>query len=72
MGTKTDTKTNETEYRNKPTLVCSVNLSQKRQEYTMGEKTVCLIIGIGKSEQQCVKNETGLLCYTIYKKLKMD
>ena len=35
----------------KPMLIQSVKLQQKRQEYTMGEKTVSSINGVGKTGQ---------------------
>ena len=33
----------------------SINLQQKRQEYTKGEKTVYLINGVGKTGQLYMK-----------------
>ena len=36
---------------NKPTHLWSVNLQQRWQEYTMGEKTFSLISGVGKAGQ---------------------
>ena len=42
--------------RNKPTLIESINLKHKRQEYTM-EKGVSLISGAGKLDSYMQKNE---------------
>ena len=44
------------EPRNKPTLIKSINLQHKRQEYTM-EKRVFLICGAGKLDSYVQKNE---------------
>ena len=43
------------EPKNKPTHLCPMNLQQRRQEYTMGKKTVSSINGTGKTGQLHVK-----------------
>ena len=52
--------------RNKPMLIWSINLQQRRQEYTT-EKTDSLINGVGKLDSY-KKNETRPFSHTIYKK----
>ena len=39
------------EPRNEPTHILSINLWQRRQEYTMGKKTASSINGVGKTRQ---------------------
>jgi len=39
------------EPRNKPRHIRSINLQQRRREYKMGEKTVSLASGAGKTGQ---------------------
>jgi len=61
------------EPRNKPMLLWSINLQQRRQQYTMGEKWSLQQMVLGKQDSYMQKNETGHLSYTIHKnKLKMD
>ena len=39
------------EPRNKPTDQWTINLPQRRQEYTMGKKTISSASGVGKAGQ---------------------
>jgi len=59
--------------RSKPMLLWSVNVRQKRQEYTTGKRQSLQQMVLGKLDSYVPKNETGSkLSYTIYKnKLKM-
>ena len=61
------------ESRNKPMQLWSIDLRQRKQEYTI-DKTVSSISGAGKTGQLHVKhNEIRMFPHTIYKnKLKMD
>ena len=52
---------------NKPTHLWSINLGQRRQNYTMGKKPISSINGAGKTEQLYVRNrklEHSLTPYT--------
>ena len=44
------------EPRNKPTCLRSINLRQRKQEYTMEKNTVSSASGVGKAGQQHVKS----------------
>jgi len=60
-----------TEPRNKITHLWSINLQQRRQEYTIEKKTVSSI-SCGETGQLHVKNEIRTLPNTIHRnKLKM-
>ena len=54
------------EPRNKPIIMCFINLRQMREEYTMGKKTVSSTKGVGKTEQLQAEewNWTTFLCHT--------
>ena len=59
--------------RNKPTNLWSINLQQRRQEYTMEKRQSLQQMVLGKLDRYMQKNETGPLSYTIYKnKFKMN
>ena len=55
------------EPRNKPILTWSINLWQRRQEYTMGERQSLWQIMLGKLDSYMQKNQTGPLSHAIYK-----
>ena len=55
---------------NKPMLIWSCNLQQRRQENTVDKRQSMVL---GKLDSYMQKNQTGLLSHIIYKnKLKMD
>ena len=56
------------------TLIQSINLWQRRQEYIMGKRQPLQNMVLGKLESYTQKNQTRLLSHTIYiyLKLKMD
>ena len=59
--------------RNKPTIPWSINLRQKRPEYTMRKRQSLQQMVLGKLDSSKQKNETGPLFYTTHKnKLKID
>ena len=55
------------ELREKPMHLWSVNLQQKRKEYTTGMKTVSLITGDGKTGQLPVKEKIGTFSHSKFK-----
>ena len=61
------------EPQHKPTHLWSINLQQRKQEYTMEKKIVSSLSGAGKVGQPLVKNEIRTFSNIIFKnKLKMD
>ena len=53
------------ELRAEPKFVQPIIPWQRKQEYTMGEKTASSINGVGKTGQLHAKNQTGLLSHII-------
>ena len=66
-GTKIDTATKGTGYkfRHTPTIMCSMNLPQSRQEYQKGKGQSLQQMVLGKPDSYTQKNEIRLLLYTI-------
>ena len=59
--------------RNKPMLIWSINLQQKRHEYTMGKRQSLQQMVLAKQDSHMQKNGTRPISYTIHKnKLKID
>lgn len=67
-GTKIDRATKGTGYkfRHTPTIMCSMNLPQSRQEYQKGKGQSLQQMALGKPDSYTQKNEIRLLLYTIH------
>ena len=61
------------EARNKHINLCSINLQQRRQKYTMEKRQSLQQVVLGKLDSYMQKNHPGLFSHTIdTNKLKMD
>ena len=70
---KHKSKEQNREPRNKPTLIWSTNLQQRRQEYTMGKRQSLQKVVLRKLDSYMQKNEIRTFSNTIYThKVKMD
>ena len=47
------------EPRNKPTIIWSINLQKRRQEYAMEEETASSMSGVGKTRESLAKESNG-------------
>ena len=66
-GTKTDTEQNRVPP-NKPMLICSINLLQRRQEYTEQKRQPHQCMALGKLDSYMQRMKLDYFSQTIYKK----